>query len=64
MPRLPRINVLGEAQHVVQRGKDQHLCFASDEDFTAYANWSCEYSLKYGVEVHAWPSLVLISRIS
>ncbi len=54
MPRLPRIDAPGVAQHVIQRGNNRQLCFGSDEDFVAYAHWLYEYSAKYQVEVHAW----------
>jgi len=54
MPRLPRIDVPGVAQHVIQRGNNRQVCFASDDDFSVYANWLREYAKKYQVEVHAW----------
>lgn len=54
MPRLPRIDAPGVAQHVIQRGNNRQLCFGDDEDFAAYANWLQVYSLKYSVDVHAW----------
>ena len=54
MPRLPRIDAPGVAQHVIQRGNNRQICFAGDEDFIAYAGWLREYAAKYDVEVHAW----------
>ena len=55
MPRLPRIDVLGVAQHVIQRGNNRQFCFASDEGLAAYATWLYEYSVKYCVEyTHRW----------
>ena len=54
MPRLPRLDAPGVAQHVIQRGNNRQLCFGSDEDFAAYANWLREYSVKYEVDIHAW----------
>jgi len=54
MPRLPRIDAVGVAQHIIQRGNNRQVCFASTEDFAAYANWLKEYSAKYKVDVHAW----------
>lgn len=54
MPRLPRIDAQGVAQHVIQRGNNRQLCFGGEEDFAAYAGWLKEYALKYQVEVHTW----------
>ena len=54
MSRLPRVDVPGVAQHVIQRGNDRQLCFACDEDFAVYANWLKEYAEEYEVEVYAW----------
>ena len=45
--------------HVVQRGNNRQICFASDEDMAAYANWLLEGTQKFGIEIHAW---VLLSR--
>ena len=39
MARLPRICLSGIPQHVIQRGNNRQVCFASDEDFAAYAQW-------------------------
>ena len=54
MARLPRICLPGIPQHIIQRGNNRQVCFASDEDFSAYAHWLCEYSKKYRVAIHAW----------
>ena len=54
MPRLPRLDAPGEAQHIIQRGNNRQPCFAGEEDFAAYAGWLHEYSLKYSVAIHAW----------
>ena len=54
MARLPRICLPGIPQHVIQRGNNRQVCFASDEDFAAYAYWLHEYSKKYHVSIHAW----------
>ena len=40
--------------HVVQRGNNRQICFASDADMKAYANWLHEGADKFGVNVHAW----------
>jgi REP-associated tyrosine transposase len=54
MPRLPRISPLGIPQHVIQRGNNRQVCFVSEQDMAAYANWLEEYAKKFGVSVHAW----------
>ena len=54
MARLPRLCVAGVTQHVIQRGVNRQICFASEEDLAAYAYWLLESSNKYDVAVHAW----------
>ena len=54
MARLPRICLPGIPQHVIQRGNNRQACFASEEDFAAYAHWLDEFSRRYRVQVHAW----------
>ena len=54
MARLPRVELQGVPQHLIQRGNNRQVCFGSDEDFQAYIHWLKEYSEKFGVEVHAW----------
>jgi putative transposase len=54
MARLPRACPVDIPQHVIQRGNNRQVCFASEQDFVAYAHWLLEYSVKYNVEIHAW----------
>ena len=54
MARLPRLNVSGIPQHIIQRGNNRQACFGSDQDFSAYAHWLKEGSEKYQAAVHAW----------
>jgi putative transposase len=54
MARLPRLCLPGIPQHIIQRGTNRQACFGSDADMAAYALWLHEYSLKYGVKIHAW----------
>ena len=54
MARLPCLCLPGIPQHIIQRGNNRQVCFASDEDFAAYAYWLEEYSSKYKVAIHAW----------
>ena len=54
MPRLMRVSPIGVPQHIVQRGNNRQVCFGGEEDMKAYLKWLKEYSLKYGVKIHAW----------
>jgi putative transposase len=54
MSRLPRFCPAGLPQHIIQRGNNRSICFASDKDFAAYAHWLHEYSVTFNVDIHAW----------
>ncbi|MEN3156863.1 transposase [Alkalimonas sp. NCh-2] len=54
MARLPRVHLAGVPEHIIQRGNNRQVCFASDEDFAAYAHWLKEYTAEFGVHMHAW----------
>ena len=54
MARLPRICPPGIPQHIIQRGNNRHVCFASEQDYSAYAHWLKEYSQQFLVAIHAW----------
>ncbi|WP_417504806.1 transposase [Marinomonas gallaica] len=54
MARLPRLCPIGIPQHIIQRGNNRQVCFASEDDFIAYAHWLTEYAHQYQVKVHAW----------
>jgi putative transposase len=54
MARLQRIGPLGIPQHVIQRGNNRQVCFASEQDMAVYANLLQEYSRKFSVAIHAW----------
>ncbi|MGI9309779.1 MAG: transposase [Gammaproteobacteria bacterium] len=54
MPRRRRQCPPGLPVHVVQRGNNRQIFFASDADMKAYANWLHEGANKFGVDVHAW----------
>ena len=34
MARLPRLNLPGIPQHVIQRGNNRHVCFYTEQDYT------------------------------
>jgi putative transposase len=52
MPGRPRLSPAGVPQHIIQRGNNRHICFASDKDVAAYANWLDEAARKYDVAIH------------
>lgn len=54
MARLPRVCLPGIPQHIIQRGNSRQVCFAADEDYSAYAHWLTEASIRHGVAIHAW----------
>lgn len=54
MARLPRVGPAGIPQHLIQRGNNRQVCFASDQDFSVYAHWLKKYALEFSVDVHAW----------
>ena len=54
MARLPRVCLPGIPLHLIQRGNNRQACFASLDDFSAYAAWLQEYTARYRVDVHAW----------
>lgn len=54
MARLPRFSPPGLPQHVIQRGNNRSMCFSDNRDFSAYAHWLKEYSVKFDVSIHAW----------
>jgi len=51
---LPRLDLPGIPQHIVQRGNDRQPCFAADADFQQYGQEPGEAALKHGCEVHAY----------
>jgi putative transposase len=54
MPRIARKCPPGLPIHVIQRGNNRQVCFASDSDLKAYSNWLCEAAIKFAVSIHAW----------
>ena len=49
MARLPRLNLPGIPQHVIQRGNNREVCFFADEDYAVYLDKLKEYYRKYQV---------------
>ncbi len=54
MARLPRYCPGGIPQHVIQRGNNRSVCFASDEDMATYAQILHEAASTNGLNIHGW----------
>lgn len=54
MPRMPRLDVAGVAQHVVQRGNDRQPCFFRELDYLRYLQDLREAALAFDCRVHAY----------
>jgi putative transposase len=54
MPRLPRFNLPGIPQHVVQRGNNRQAVFFDESDYRAYLDWLGKGCQAYRVSVHAY----------
>ena len=54
MPRTARIVVMGYPHHIIQRGHNRQVVFASDEDYRYYLDNLCEWKEKLGCKVYAY----------
>lgn len=54
MPRLPRFDLPGVPQHIVQRGHDRLPCFADEGDYARYLQELGDASRKHGCAIHAY----------
>ena len=54
MPRLPRLNLAGVPQHVIQRGNNKQVCFFVEKDYAVYLSKLKEYGEKYNVLIHSY----------
>ena len=54
MARLPRPDIAGVPQHVVQRGNNRLPCFLDDEDRQRYLQCLRESLFRYGCALHAY----------
>jgi putative transposase len=54
MARLPRLNLPGIPQHVVQRGNNRQVSFFAEQDYAVYLDKLKDYAKKYKVAVHAY----------
>jgi putative transposase len=54
MARLPRLNLPGIPQHVVQRGNNHQVTFFAQKDYVVYLDKLKLYAKQYHVAVHAY----------
>lgn len=54
MARLPRLDLPGIPQHIVQRGNDRQPCFAHDVDYSQYLQELGQAARRHACEVHAY----------
>ena len=54
MARLPRLDIPGIPQHVVQRGNNRLTCFLDDDDRQRYLQYLRQSLLRYGCRLHAY----------
>jgi len=54
MARLPRFNVIGQAQHVIVRGNNREPIFYADEDYFFYLEKLQEACQKHECDIHAY----------
>lgn len=54
MARLPRLQLAGCAQHVIQRGNNRAACFYHAADYRTYLAFLLDAALQHQVAVHAF----------
>lgn len=54
MPRPPRLDLPGIAQHIVQRGNDRQPCFFTTENYRRYLHDLNEIAQREGCAIHAY----------
>ena len=54
MSRLPRIDLAGIPQHVIQRGNNRQACFFFNVDYRTYLDSLTRAAKKYGCFIHAY----------
>ncbi|MGN8200541.1 transposase [Salinisphaera sp. RV14] len=54
MPRLPRFNLSGVPQHVIQRGNNRQACFFDEDDYLFYLECLQTAAGVSGCDVHAY----------
>ncbi|MFT4993842.1 MAG: putative transposase [Paraglaciecola sp.] len=64
MARLPRLNLVGIPQHVVQRGNNRQVSFFAEQDYTVYLDKLKDYAKKYQVNVHAFVLMTIPGQVT
>ena len=54
MARLPRFSILGQPQHIIQRGNNRDVIFVADEDYQFYLEKLKDACQKFQCELHAY----------
>jgi putative transposase len=54
MARKPRFNMLGNPQHVIQRGNNRQATFFAEADYRLYLDCLAEAARKYDCAIHAY----------
>jgi len=54
MARKPRFNLVGQPQHVIQRGNNREACFYAAQDYRFYLCCVGEAARKFACDVHAY----------
>lgn len=54
MARLPRLDLPGVPQHVIQRGNNRQACFAAEDDYVRYREDLADAAAVCGCAVHAY----------
>ncbi len=54
MARLPRYIIPGQPQHIIQRGNNRQVIFASDADFQFFRDALVDAAKKHDLAVHAY----------
>lgn len=54
MARLPRYVIPCQPQHIIQRGNNRQIIFATEADYQFFRDALVEASTKYGLQIHAY----------
>ncbi len=54
MARLPRFVILGQPQHIIQRGNNRQDIFCAEEDYCFYLEKLIEAAKKHQCDIHAY----------
>jgi putative transposase len=54
MARLPRYVIPGQPQHIIQRGNNRQVIFASDDDYQFFRDALVDAAEKHGLLIHAY----------